>query len=142
MNLKKLLYIISVFTLLTNCVSKSKHEDLKNKNLELRQKLNKVEKELKQYKLKETEQRLNDLALPYVTEKQALAYIKDNYEFFERDKKYKNVKLRRSSKNSFVVALDECGCIPVSACYNFPGDCFNAVVKTLTIYAGGKYDFN
>lgn len=75
---------------------------------------------------------------PYITEVQALQYIKDNYSFYEKDMRYRNVQLRRIDDNVFMVSLETC-----TRKGDFSNDDFfwNSQVRTLTVYKDGKYDF-
>ena len=76
--------------------------------------------------------------LPLVTEVQALKYIKDHYSFYDRDTKFRNVKLRRTTDNSFKVALETC-----TKKGDFSNNDFfwRSEVHTLTVQNNGKYDF-
>lgn len=71
-------------------------------------------------------------SIPYVTEKEALAYIKDHYSFYNTDYVYKDVQLRRSKDNEFTVSIQE----KMKDTYSWRG-----YVKTLVVFSNGEYRF-
>ena len=72
----------------------------------------------------------------YVTEDRALEIIKDDYEFYNRNYKYRGVKLRRKGPAEFWVSLEECH----KKMLEF--DSWSARVKTLTVNEDGTFHFN
>lgn len=66
--------------------------------------------------------------------------IEDNFDFYERDITYKNIKLRRTGENIFLVSLEECICKP-SSCND--GDfCWDAKVRELRVASDSSYSLN
>jgi hypothetical protein len=135
---------ISLLTL-SGCVSKSDYEKLEKEKSELANQLEATKQELSgisyKYKLLNEEKQQAEIErnkTPYISEDQALQYIKDNYAFYEKDESYRNVQLRRISDNSFRVSLETCtkkG--PFSDSEFF----WRSSVRTLTVHKSGKYDF-
>ena len=60
-------------------------------------------------------------------------YLKDYYEFYLRDLKFKDAKIRRTADNEFLISLTEC-LKKIDHCY--------AKVWTLTINKDGTYTMN
>lgn len=144
MKIKILSLLIFILTL-NGCVSKSDYEKLEREKAQLEDTLNEIKQELTevQYNYEQLleEKRLAEIERnrkPYISEAQALNYIKDNYDFYEKDMRYRNVVLRRVDDNSFRVSLEEC-----TKKGPFSNDDFfwNARVRTLTVHNNGKYDF-
>jgi hypothetical protein len=73
---------------------------------------------------------------PFITEEQAMQYINDNYSFYDKNKLYRNVQLRRITSNSFDVSLDE-----KSKAFSHNDFNWLSRVKRLTVYNNHKYDF-
>jgi len=139
-----LVFAISILTL-NSCVLKTDYEELENEKKELKNKLEDVKEELSdisyKYELLIEEKRQAEIEKnkkPYITDKQALGYIKDNFSFYEKDMKYRNVQLRRITDNSFRVSLEECTKKGGFSDNNF---FWNSRVRTLTVHSDGKYDF-
>lgn len=122
-----------------------KSNDLQWLSEDYQNKIEKLEKDnvkyKEQYYLIKNEKQQKEIEInkkPYVSEKQALQYIRDYYSFYNKDFKYRNVQLRRKAKNSFTVSLEEC----INKADFTSGDFFwNSTVRTLTVYEDGNYDF-
>jgi len=133
------IFILGIMVLSLNaCVPKSDYEKLEKEKNEVEKQLEETKKE---YNLLYEEKRQAGIEkdrIPYVSEDQALKYIKDNYAFYEKDMKYRNVQLRRIADNSFRVSLEEC-----TKKGDFSNDDFfwHSNVRTLTVHKSGKYDF-
>lgn len=95
------LAIAVVSFLSLGCVPKSEYEQLKADYEELQSKLYYIEEAQRQAEIERN-------SIPYITEQQALEYIKDRFSFYEKDKVYRNVELRRIADNSFQVSLETC----------------------------------
>ena len=124
--------ILGIGILMLNaCVSKSDYEKLEKEKNDL---ANKLEELYEEKRLAEIEKNKK----PYVSESQALEYIKDNYTFYQKDMLYRNVQLRRISDNSFKVSIEEC-----TKKGQFSNDDFFwfSNIRTLTVYSDGTYDF-
>lgn len=143
----KIKFLILGFGLLTmnSCVSKSDYDKLEKEKTDLANQLEEIKQELsvmsdKYYELYEEKRKaeIEKNKKPYISESQALQYIKDNYSFYEKDMLYRNVQLRRISDNSFRVSLEEC-----TKKGPFSDDEFfwRSNVRTLTVHSNGKYDF-
>jgi len=126
-------------------LSASDYEKLEKEKSELENQLEETKQELTdisdKYNLLYEEKRQAEIQrnkTPYISEDQALQYIKDNYAFYEKDMKYRNVQLRRTADNSFRVSLEEC-----TKKGDFSNDDFfwHSRVRTLTVHKSGKYDF-
>lgn len=137
--------MVIFFISLSSCVPTSDYEKLEKEKNELETQLEEIKQELAditdKYDLlieKERQAEIERNKKPYITEAKALKYIKDNYSFYEKDMKYRNVQLRRISGNSFRVSLETC-----TKKGGFCDDDFfwNSSVRTLTVYNNGKYDF-
>jgi hypothetical protein len=151
--MKKIILGFITICSMASCVSKSEYDRLKAANNELIQKLaheaaerSKVQMELDQLVQQIREERTQTVVdfnkKPYVSATRALEIIEEHYSFYERDKKYRNVILRRAADNSFKVSLEECLC----KSYGRTSCCelnvlWDAKVKTLTIRENDKYDF-
>lgn len=139
-------FILGISLLSLNaCVSKSDYEKLEKEKIELETQLEETKNELSNVRYKYDQ--LNEEKIqaeiernktPYISEDQALQYIKDNYAFYEKDITYRNVQLRRISDNSFRVSLETC-----TKKGSFSDDDFfwHSSVRTLTVHKNGKYDF-
>lgn len=134
----KLLLLISFSTLIFSCVSKTDYDELKTE-------LEQTEKDLSYFKkeyniLLEEKQRIEDEKnrKPFITEEKALSCIKDNYDFYENDTKYRKVKLRRIEDNVFEVSLEEC---TKKGPFSSDNYFWNSTVRKLTVHSNGKYDF-
>ena len=155
MKSKILILGLSLLTL-NACVSKSDYDKLEKEKSELETLLEKTTQELsdvnykydqileekKQAELeiirKKRQAEIERNRVPYISDSKAKQYIKDNYAFYEKDTKYRNLQLRRIANNSFKVSLEEC-----TAKGDFSNDDFfwHSRVRTLTIHNNGKYDF-
>ena len=141
--MKKIFYLIPFLTF-ASCVSQSDYDKLKAEKEELEQKVTQIENELSSVEFKYNqlleEKRQAEIErnrISYISEAKALQYIKDNYSFYEKDTRYRNVQLRRIADNSFRVSLEEC---------TSKGGCnddffWHSIVRTLTVHNNGKYDF-
>ena len=144
--MKLKLFGFGIFLLtLSSCVSKSDYEKLEKDKAEIQAELEKTKQELSDltynYDLLIEEKRQAEIERnrkPYITEDQALQHIKDNYSFYEKDMRYRNVQLRRIADNSFRVSLETC-----TKKGDFSNNDFfwHSSVRTLTVYNNGKYDF-
>ena len=104
--MKKILYICLLLGI-TSCVSKSKFEKLENDCQNLKFEKQDLEANLSNlqdnYDIIIEAQRREEIernAKKYVSESEALGYLKDYYGFYNSDTKYRNIKLRRTDKNS------------------------------------------
>lgn len=118
--MKKVLYLI-LFLGLTGCVSKSKYEKLESDYQTLIMEKQTIETDLASvqqnyYQVKsdyeeilESKRReeIERNSKKYISETEALGYIRDYYNFYNADKKFRNVQLRRTDKNRFKVSLEE-----------------------------------
>lgn len=134
----KSLVLVTAILALSACVPKSDYEKLEKEKNEIERQLEETQRE---YNLLYEEKRQAEIEknrTPYISEEEALKYIKDNYAFYEKDMKYRNVQLRRIGDNSFRVSLEEC-----TKKGDFSNNDFfwNARVRTLTVHKSGKYDF-
>ena len=134
----RLLGLAIILFTVSSCVPKSDYEKLEKELETTKQELSDI---TYKYDLLVEEKRQAEIERnkkPYITEAQALQYIKDNYSFYEKDMRYRNVQLRRIDNNSFRVSLETC--IKKGS---FSNDDFfwNSQVRTLTVYNNGKYDF-
>lgn len=132
------------FLILSSCVSESDYKKLEGEKEDIERRLKETEQELSnltyEYNLLIEEKRQAEIErnrIPYISEEQALRYIKDNYAFYDKDIKYRNVQLRRIADNSFKVSLEEC-----TKKGPFSSDDFfwSSIVRTLTVYNNGKYN--
>lgn len=73
---------------------------------------------------------------PFVTENQALGYIKDYYDFYDSDVDYRNVRLRRLEDNVFTVLLEEC---TKKGSFSNNDFFWTARIKQLTVNNDGTY---
>jgi hypothetical protein len=137
MKINILVLAVSILTLYS-CVSKTDYEKLEKTLDETKQDLTDVSY---RYELLIEEKRQIEIERnkkPFITDKQALGYIKDNYSFYEKDMKYRNVQLRRTDDNIFRVSLEECTMKGGFSNNNF---FWNSRVRTLTVHKSEKYDF-
>ena len=111
----KIFLIVLILSILNSCVSKSDYEDIKSENKILKEELQRVKEELSniriEYELLIKEKREAEAERnkkPFITEAKALKYIKDNYDFYEKEMRYRNIKLRRVDDNEFRVSVEEC----------------------------------
>lgn len=134
----KTLIIGTAFLTLNSCVPKSDYEKLKEEKNKLELQLEETKKEYNQLLEEKRQAEIEKNRIPYISEEQAMKYIKDNYAFYEKDMKYRNVQLRRIADNSFRVSLEEC-----TKKGDFSNDDFfwHSNVRTLTVHKNGKYDF-
>ena len=140
-----LLNICWIFLLIAfnSCVSKSEYEtqgrELESTKQELLNIQDKYREVMNEKIQSEIQSEIEKNKLPVVTEAQALKYIKDHYSFYDRDTKFRKVKLRRITDNSFKVALETC-----TTKGDFSNNDFfwRSEVRTLTVQNNGKYDFN
>lgn len=134
----KLVLLVIITITLIGCVSKSEYEKLEKELEKTKQELTYIKG---QYEVLLEEKRQAEIERnrkPYISEAQALQYIKDNYDFYEKDMLYRNVQLRRIDDNSFRVSLETC-----TKKGSFSNDNFFwfSTVRTLIVYNNGKYDF-
>ncbi len=135
--LTELVFLISLLTI-TSCIPKTEYEKVKNELDETKQELSEVKRNYETLLEEKRQEESERNRIPYISDDQALGYIKDNFNFYERDTKYRNVVLRRISDNSFRVSLETC-----TKKADFSNDDFfwNSSVRTLTVHKNGKYDF-
>lgn len=122
--------LVVISFLLLGCVPKSEHDQLKSDYEALQSRLNSLEEAQRQAEIERN-------SIPYVTEQQALEYIKDHYSFYEKDKVYRNVELRRIADNSFQVSLETCINKSDFKRDNFFWDHIN---RKLIVYNDGNYE--
>ena len=137
MKTKILVLLVFVLTI-SSCVPKSDYEKLERQLSETEQELSDLKFKYDQILEEKRQEEIEKARTPYVTESQALGYIKDYYSFYNKDTRYRNVELRRTADNRFKVSLETC-----TKKGSFSNDNFfwNASVRTLTVYNDGKYDF-
>lgn len=140
-----ILPLLIIFLSLNGCVSKSDYENLEREKSQLESTLKEVKQELSdvQYNLDQLleEKRQAEIErnkTPYISEAQALNYVKDNYDFYEKDMRYRNVVLRRIADNSFRVSLEEC---TKKGSFSNNDFFWNSRVRTLIVHNNEKYDF-
>lgn len=118
--MKKVLYLI-LFLGLTGCVSKSKYEKLETdyqslimekRTLEtdlasVQQSYFQVKSDYDEMLESKRKEEIQRNSKKYISETEALGYIRDYYSFYDGDTKYRNVQLRRTDKNRFKVSLEE-----------------------------------
>lgn len=135
--LTNLVLLLSLMTL-TSCVSKSDYDKVKKELEETKQELSKMKRNYESLLEEKKQEELERNRIPFISEAQALNYIKDFFDFYNKDMTYRNVVLRRISDNSFRVSLETC---------TNKGDFSNndffwtSSVRTLTVHSNGKYDF-
>lgn len=129
--MKRIFFLLIPFLALASCVPQSKYDQLKSEKEELEQQVNQLVEEKRQAEIERNKK-------PYISETKAMLYIKDNYSFYQKDTKYRNVQLRRIADNSFKVSIEEC-----TSKGDFSNDDFfwHSRVRTLTVHSDGKYDF-
>ena len=117
----KKIFCICLLMGITSCVSKSKFEELEADYQSLHIEKQDLESQLanlqdEYYEIKFDYDRIVEAkrreeiernSKKYVSESEALSYIRDFYSFYESDTKYRNIKLRRTDQNSFKVSLEE-----------------------------------
>ena len=113
MKLPKLFMILPLF-IVASCVSKEEHRSALEKIDELNQQVYDLEDLVNVYKRqiddcnKKLEEYLSEQrSKPQISEAQAKQYVKDYYAFYKRDWRYKNLQVRRTDKNSFIISLME-----------------------------------
>ncbi len=119
--MRKTLYLILSTILLVGCVSQSEYDKLQEENTRLKQEIEKIKVGIEKNNIK------------WYSKDQAMNYLKDYYEFYQTDLKFKNAKIRRISDNEFLISLKEC-LKDIDYCY--------AKVWTLTIDNKGNYTMN
>ncbi len=141
----KLIGLTISLVIMISCVPKSDYEKLEKEKADLETQLEETMQELSdvtyEYNLLIEEKRQAEIERnkkPYITEAQALKYIKDNYSFYEKDVLYRNVQLRRIDDNSFKVSLETC---TNKGDFSNSDFFWNSQVRTLTVYKNGEYDF-
>ena len=116
--MKKFFYICLLMGVVS-CVSKTEHEDLEFEYRKLQLEKENLEKELSElrseyYEVRSDHDRLLNARRKeemerkrkkYVSESEALDHIKDYYNFYKGSTAPRDIKLRRTDKNSFVVSL-------------------------------------
>lgn len=153
--------------ILNSCVLKSDYDKLEKEKSELETQLEKVKSEL-ETQLEEIKNELSDVnykydqiieekkhaeleiirkerqaeiernRIPYISDSKAKQYIKDNYSFYEKGTRYRNIQLRRLADNKFIVSLEECKSKMGGCDDNY---FWFSKVRTLTVHNNGKYDF-
>jgi hypothetical protein len=136
--IKNLMTFVLLILFIIGCVPKAEHEKLKSELEQTQQELFDVQQKYDVLNNERIQLELQRNQTPYLSEEQAMQFIKDNYSFYEKGKKFRNVQLRRIADNSFKVSLETC----ISKGDFSESDFFwNAEVRTLTVYSNGKYDF-
>ena len=144
--MRKTLYLILATILLVGCVSQSEYDKLQEDNKKLKEEneiqfariallTSKVD-ELENEKVKS---QIKKNRIKWYSDKQALNYVKDYYEFYNADSKYRGVKLRRVTDNEFRISLEEC---PKKGGFSDNDFFWTARVYRLTIDNKGNYDMN
>ena len=149
--MRKILYTC-LLLVVASCVSKTKYEDLKDDYQKSQLEKENLEVELadlqeQYYEVKSDHDRLviakrreeaQKNRKKYVSESEALGYIKDYYSFYNSDIKYRNIQLRRTDKNRFKVSLEE-----VTNKGTFSNDDFfwNSSVYNLTVNNDNTYKY-
>lgn len=104
-----------------SCVSKSEYEKLENDNRKLEAENNQLEYKLSSLRLEYYQvksdydnmveaQRKEDIeknSKKYVSEADAVNHVNDYYDFYNSDISHRNIKLRRTGNNSFVISIEE-----------------------------------
>ena len=144
--MKKAFYLIFATVLFFGCVSQSEYDKLQEENKKLKEK-NSIQfarialltSELDELEREKEKAQIEKNRIKWYSDDQALNYVKDYYEFYNTDNKFRNVKIRRVTDNEFRVSLEEC-----TKKASFSNDDFfwNARVYRLTIDNKGKYDMN
>jgi len=142
--MKRKIIALSIPLIILACgVPQDDYNKLKREKEELEGKLQDVESEISNLKqqnddlLEEKRQiEIEKNRTPFVTESQALNYIKDYYDFYDSDVDYRNVRLRRLEDNVFTVSLEEC-----TKKGNFSNNDFfwTSRIKRLTVNNDGTY---
>jgi hypothetical protein len=144
--MRKTYFYILIPFLLFSCVSQTKYDELLEENKQLKEengiqstrimmfevKVEELEEEKRNVQIEKTK-------IKWYSDEQALGYVKDYYEFYNSDNRFRNVKIRRVTDNQFRVSLEEC-----TKKAEFSNDDFfwNARVYRLTIDNKGNYDMN
>ncbi len=149
--MKKVLYLI-LFLGLTGCVSKSKYEKLEsdyqtlimeNQTLEtdlasVQQNYFQVKSDYEEILESKRKEEIERNAKKYVSESEALGYIRDFYEFYDSDTQYRNIKLRRTDKNIFKISLEE---VTKKGPFSDNDFFWKAVVYNLTVNNDNTYKY-
>lgn len=101
---------IIILIFLSSCVSKSEYEALKNQNIELQGKINDLEREIEKMKPVWDQSLIDEyksIISPVISEKEAIAYVKDYYEFYRKGYQVNEIQVRKRSNNTFDISLKE-----------------------------------
>lgn len=142
--MKRKIIALSVPLIISACgVPQDDYDKLKQENEALEEKLQDSELQISNLQqqngdlLEEKRQiEIEKNRAPFVSESQALDYIKDYYDFYDSDVDYRNVRLRRIEDNVFTVSLEEC-----TNKGEFSNDDFfwHSRIKRLTVNSDGTY---
>ena len=144
--MKKIHFFILIPILFFGCVSQTKYDELLEENKQLKEEngIQSTRIMLFEAKVEELEEekrnaQIEKTKIKWYSDEQALGYVKDYYEFYNSDNRFRNVKIRRVTDNQFRVSLEEC-----TKKANFSNDDFfwNARVYRRTIDNKGNYDMN
>jgi hypothetical protein len=138
--MKRIVLLSLIAILFVNCVSKTEYEKLEmekekltNENLLQFAKIEFLNSKIKEFEQEKEKAETQKNKIKWYSNKQALNYLKDYYDFYQTDLKFKDEKIRRVSDNEFKISLTEC-LKKMNHCY--------AKVYTLTIDNKGKYTMN
>ena len=123
--MKKILLIIVVI-LISSCNENKKINELKEQNNLLKEKVNQLEKEDSKPEFKS------------YSEQEAISFIKDHYNFYKSDFKYKNIKLRKRGPNLFDVSIEEA----FNHDFENMDYVWNTEIYTLEINQNGEYNYS
>ena len=134
--MKKLITIFTLLLFITSCVSKSNYEKLKKENDSLKIELSNVEQQYESLLEEKRQAEIEKNRKPYITENKARTYLKDYYEFYNSDMKYRNAVFRRIDDNVFKISLEEC---TKKGGFSDNDFFWSSSVRTLTVNNDGTY---
>lgn len=142
--MKRKIIALSIPLIISACgVPQDEYDKLKLEKVALEEKLQDSELEISNLKqqnddlLEEKRQiEIEKNKTPFVTESQALDYIKDYYDFYDSDVDYRNVRLRRLEDNVFTVSLEEC---TKKGSFSDNDFFWTSRIKRLTVNSDGTY---
>jgi|GEM_PF-3426912 len=121
---------------LGSCVPKSNYDKLKLEYNKLKSENDSLKTSLKSQNNKGNRKRVKQAqtSSKLYSDEDALEFVKDYYDFYNANYKYRNARVRRISNNEFLISLEECD-KDLTSNESF----WNARVRTLTIKDDGTY---
>jgi hypothetical protein len=108
MKTHKALMIILVLLIVGCGVPLKEHEQLIKENDSLKNKIETLEIKYNKLIQEKFQLEIEQKKKKFVTESEALGYLKDYYEFYDANNIFRNPKVRRVDKNAFIISLEEC----------------------------------